>query len=438
MSAQGTPSLLRVFGQPKMAALLFLGFSSGLPLFLTSQTLQAWMTLEKVDLTTVGMVSLLGAPYTLKFLWAPVMDRYIPPLLGRRRGWLLITQLALIVVIAGMSLQNPRLGLQLLAVNALLIAFFSASQDIAFDAYRVDALEEREMGAGAALGVLGYRIALLLTGGAALVMADYMPWPTVYLVMALLMLVGVLATLWAPEPVLRDAPPLTLASAVVDPIREFFQRTGIGWGLLILLFTILYQLADRFAANLATPFLLDIGFSQTEIGVVKGGIGMAATIVGVLAGGALIAKMGINRSVWIFAFLQIGSNLAYYWVARVGANRSAMVTALVVENFSGGLVTAVFVAFMMSLCSKRFSATQFAVLSSLMTFARDVLVAPSGSVAEQTGWPTFFLLTMAAGIPAVLLLPFVVPWNQENPRGAAEHTGEVEESPGVARGGVAS
>lgn len=425
MAADRSTSLFRVFGQPKMAALLFLGFSSGLPLFLTSRTLQAWMTQAEVDLTTVGMVSLLGLPYSLKFLWAPVMDRYVPPFLGRRRGWLVITQLALLLAIAAMSLHDPRRGLQLLAANALLIAFFSASQDIAVDAYRVDVLDEREMGAGASLHVLGYRIALILTGGLALVLADYMPWPTVYLLMALLMAVGVVAAVLAPEPVLHDSPPLTFASAVVGPVREFFGRTGLGWGVLVLLFAICYQLADRFAANLATPFLIAIGFSQTEIGAVQGVIGLAATIVGVLAGGAIIAKLGINRSVWIFAFLQIGSNLAYYWLARVGPQRPAMVTAIVVENFAGGLVTAVFVAFMMSLCDKRFSATQYALLSSLMAFARDFIVAPSGAIADQTGWSTYFLLTMLTGIPAIILLPFVTPWNAEVPRGAAEHTGEV-------------
>ena len=429
MNEHRSPSLLRVFGQRKMAALLFLGFSSGLPLFLTSQTLQAWMTKEGVDLTTVGLVSLLGLPYSLKFFWAPVLDRYVPPFLGRRRGWLLISQLLLLLAIAAMSFHDPRRGLQLLAINALLIAFFSATQDIAFDAYRVDVLSEREMGAGASLGVLGYRIALLLTGGAALVLADRMPWPTVYLLMAALMVVGIAATFLAPEPVLREGRPMNLGEAVVDPFVEFFRRAGPVWAIVLLVFTICYQLADRFAANMTTPFLLDIGFTQTDVGVVRGGIGLGATIVGVLAGGALVAKMGINRSVWVFAFLQVASNLAYWWLAQVGADRGALVAAIVVENFCGGLVTAVFVAFMMSLCSRRFSATQYALLSSLMAFARDFIVAPSGTIAERTGWSTFFLLTLLAGIPAILLLPFVVPWNGEAPRGAAEHTGETEDGP---------
>lgn len=430
MDEHRSPSLFRVFGQRKMAALLFLGFSSGLPLYLTSQTLQAWMTKEGVDLTTVGLVSLLGLPYSFKFLWAPLLDRYNPGrALGRRRGWLLLSQIALLLAIAAMSMHDPRRGLELLAINALLIAFFSATQDIAFDAYRVDVLNEREMGVGASMGVLGYRIALLLTGGLALVLADQMSWPTVYLLMAALMVLGIAATFFAPEPVLREGRPMSLAEAVIDPFREFFRRTGPVWSVVLLVFTICYQLADRFAANMTTPFLLAIGFTQTEVGVVRGGIGLGATIVGVLAGGAVVAKMGINRSVWLFAFLQVGSNLAYWWLAQVGADRGALVTAIVVENFCGGLVTAVFVAFMMSLCNRRFSATQYALLSSLMAFARDFIVAPSGSIAERTGWSNFFLLTLATGLPAILLLPFVVPWNGEAPRGAAEHTGEVAEEP---------
>jgi PAT family beta-lactamase induction signal transducer AmpG len=424
-------SILRVFGQPKMAALLFLGFSSGLPLFLTSSTLQAWMTKENVDLTTVGMVSLLSLPYSWKFLIAPLMDRYIPPFLGRRRGWLVITQVALLICIAAMSVHDPRRGLQLLAINALLIAFFSAAQDVVVDAYSIDVLEEREMGAGASLKVMGYRLALIVTGGLALILADQMSWPTVYLLMAALMLVGVGASVFAPEPVLREGPPTTLQSAVVEPFRDFVRRAGLGIALLLLLFVVLYSLSDRMVQNMTVPFLLAQGYTQTDIGAIRGVIGLAATIVGVLAGGALVAKLGINRSLWVLAAIQMGSNLAYYWLSVSEPSRAGLTTAIVVENFSGGLVTAGFVAFLMSLCSKQFSATQYALLSSFMAFARDVLVAPSGSLAEQTGWPQFFLITIVAGIPVLLLLPIIAPWTRENPRGAAPHTGEVVEDGGV-------
>jgi MFS transporter, PAT family, beta-lactamase induction signal transducer AmpG len=426
--------MLRVFTQRKMAAILVLGFSSGLPFYLTNRTLQAWMTLEGVDLGTIGLFSLVTLPYSLNFLWAPVMDRFIPPFLGRRRGWLVITQVALLLSIAGMSLHDPALGLQLLAFNAVLLAFFSASQDIVFNAYQVDVLDEREMGAGAAVGVLGYRIAMIVVGALAFILADRMPWPTVYVLISLLMLVGVAAAVWAPEPVLDDAPPQTLRESVVEPFLDFFRRSGPGWGVAILLFVIFYQLPDRFGQNMATPFLIDIGFSQTEIGAIQGGIGLGATIVGVLLGGALIARLGINRSIWIFFALQLLSNLAYYWISMIGPSSGALVVAIIIENLSGGLVTAVFVAYLMSLCSRRFSATQFALLTSLMSAARDIIVAPAGAVAESTGWPTFFLLTLATGIPALLLLPVLTPWNAEHPRGAAEHSGVVRDPDGELHG----
>jgi PAT family beta-lactamase induction signal transducer AmpG len=414
-------SPFRIFSQPKMAVLLALGFSSGLPLFLTSRTLQAWMTKEGVDLTTIGLFSMVALPYSLKFLWAPILDRYVPPFLGRRRGWLLITQVLLLLTIAAMSLHNPRLGLQALAINALLIAFFSASQDIAVDAYRADILREREMGAGASAYVIGYRIALIVVGSFALVLADQMPWPAVYLLMSVLMVVGMVTAFLAPEPVLRDAPPQTIAEAVTLPFKEFFQRRGVWSGATVLLFVVLYKYPDGIANNMATPFLLQTGFSQTEIGVVLGGIGIFATIVGVVAAGWFIAQAGINRSLWIFAVLQAVSNLAYYVLSMVGNNRTAMVVTILIENFCWGLVTAGMLAFMMSVTNKRFSATQFALLSSLAAASRDVLVAPAGKLAETLGWPGFWLLSVAAIIPAMLLLPFVAPWGAERPTSAVPH-----------------
>lgn len=394
-----------------MVALLLLGFASGLPLFLTSKTLQAWMTKEGVDLGSIGLFSLVALPYSLKFLWSPLLDRYVPPFLGRRRGWLVLTQIVLVVAIAVMSFQRPSQSLQLLAINALLIAFFSASQDIAFDAYRVDVLEEREMGAGAAVTVLGYRIALLTTGSLALILADRIPWTAVYLCMAALMALSIGFSLWAPEPIGRDQHPATLAEAVKLPFLEFFQRSGLAHGLLILAFIMLYKLGDGLVNNMATPFLLQIGFSQTDIGAIQGGMGLLATIVGALAGGAILSRLGINRSLWVFGGLQALSNLAYYVLAQTGQNYPLMVVAINIENFCAGLVTAGFVAFLMSCCNHRFSATQFALLSSLMAVSRDILVAPAGKIAQATGWPTFFLLTLIASLPGLLLLPICAPWH---------------------------
>ncbi|NEQ23491.1 MAG: MFS transporter, partial [Microcoleus sp. SIO2G3] len=394
---KATQSLLQVFQSRKMAALLFLGFASGLPLFLTSQTLQAWMSIEGVDLGAIGLFSLVGLPYSLKFIWSPLLDRFVPPFLGRRRGWLVLTQGALILAIAAMVLQRPSQALQFLAINALVIAFFSASQDIAFDAYRTDVLEPLEMGAGAAVAVLGYRIALLVTGSLALILADQIPWQTVYLLMSALMAIGLLTSFWAPEPRNPRTPPASLADAVTLPFIEFFQRSGLVRGILILLFIVLYKLGDALVNNMSKPFLLPntgLGFSQTEIGVIQGGMGLLATIVGTLAGGVILSKIGINRSLWVFGILQAVSNFTYFLLAQVGKNYSLLVLTINIENFCAGLGTAAFVAFLMSLCNQRFSATQYALLSSLMAVSRDILVAEAGNWVKAVGWSSFFLISI--------------------------------------------
>ncbi len=394
-----------------MAALLFLGFSSGLPLLLTSKTLQAWMTVEGVNLGAIGLFSLVGLPYSLKFIWSPLLDRFVPPFLGRRRGWLALTQGGLLLAIAAMALQKPSQALQFLAINALFIAFFSATQDIAADAYRTDVLEQREMGAGAAVFVLGYRIALLITGALALILADQIPWSTIYLLMSVLMAIGLVTSFWAPEPRQQERPPESLSDAVILPFAEFFERSGFIQAVLMLVFIVLYKLGDALVNNMSTPFLLQTGFTQTDIGAIQGGMGLVATIVGTLAGGAILSKLGINRSLWIFGALQAVSNLAYLVLAQAGKNYSFLVLTINIENFCAGLGTAAFVAFLMSLCNPRFSATQYALLSSLMAVSRDILVAPAGTLAKATGWPLFFLISIVAALPGLLLLPVFAPWN---------------------------
>ncbi len=400
----------QVFGSRKMAALLLLGFASGLPLLLIGNTLKAWMTVENVNLGAIGWFGLTALPYSLKFLWSPFLDRFTLPFLGRRRGWLLLTQIALMIAIAIMGLQQPKQALQLLAINAILIAFISATQDIASDAYRTDVLTPLEMGAGAAVFILGYRIALLVAGALALILADRLPWSSVYLIMAGTMAIGIFATLFAPEPK-EISPPATLADAVFLPFGEFFQRKGIMQGLLILLFITLYKLGDALLSNMTTPFLLQTGFTKTDIGAIQVGMGLFATIIGALAGGSILSRIGINRSLWVFGILQAVSNLAYFCLAYLGKNYQAMVLAINIEQFCGGLGTAAFVAFLMSLCNQRFSATQYALLSSLMAVSRDILSAPGGAIAQVTGWSTFFLITIVAAVPGLLLLPVFAPWN---------------------------
>jgi len=404
-------TLLQIVRSRKMAALLLLGFVSGLPLYLTSRTLQAWMKDVQIDLGVIGWFSLIGLPYTLKFLWSPLLDRIIPPVLGRRRGWLFLTQLGLMVAIAAMAIQQPAQALQLLAINALIIAILSATQDIAGDAYRTDVLEPDELGAGASTWVLSYRIALLVSGSLALILADYLPWSVVYLLMAALMAIGLATTLWAPEPTQQEQPPHSFLEAVILPFQEFFSRLGSGFAAIVLLFILLYRLADALAGNMATPFLLDIGFSKTEIGAIQGTFGFFATTVGVVAGGAFVTKLGIYRSLWIFGVLQGLSNLGYFCLSVLPKSNTLLLLAVNIENFCAGLVTAAFVAYLMSLCHHAFTATQYALLSSLMATAGIILAAPAGELAKATGWPVFFLISLAAALPGLFLLPIVAPWN---------------------------
>ncbi len=402
--AREKASLLAVFQSRKMVFLLLLGFSSGLPLYLTSRTLQAWLTIEGVDLTTIGLFSLVALPYSLKFVWSPLLDRFSLPRLGRRRGWMACSQILLLVSIAAMSLGDPSDAVRVVAGVAIAIAFFSATQDIAIDAYRTDVLEEREMGAGAAVNVLGYRVAMLLTGAGALILADRISWPTVYLIMAGFMLIGLLASLRTPEPADPGVPPSSLKDAIVDPFLEFASRFGLRRALLILSFIVVYRMGDALVNNMTTPFLLQTGFSQTDVGTVQGGMGLLATILGIVVGGALLSRMGIYNSLWVFGLFQAGSNLVYLALARAGQNYPLMVATINFEYFSVGLGTAAFVAFLMSLCNHRFTATQYALLSSLMAVSRDVLAAPSGRLAEATGWPAFFVISFIVALPGLAML----------------------------------
>ena len=396
-----------------MAALLFLGLASGLPYNLTRDTLTAWMTVEGVKLSAIGWFSLANLPATLKFVWSPLLDRFVPPFLGRRRGWMVVTQLALILAIAVMALQKPTQGLQLLVINAIAIAFLSATLDIAIDAYRTDVLEEREVGAGDAIWVMGYRLALLITGALALRWAAQFSWSVVYLTMAGLMSIGLLCAVWAPEPTSEEASstPATLIDAIYLPFVDFFQRSGILQGAFILIFILLYKLGDYLAANMTTPFLVKTGFSLESIGDIKGGMGLVATIVGGLVGGAILSKIGINRSLWVFGGLQAVSNLTYFSLALVGKSYPLMVLTVNIENLCAGLGTAAFLGFLMNLCNPRFSATQYALLSSLVAVSREVFASPGGAIAQNTGWPLFFFLTFLAALPGLCLLPVFAPWN---------------------------
>lgn len=392
-----------IFIQKRYAVLLLLGFASGLPLALTGGTLQAWMTEAGVDIKTIGFFSLVGQAYVFKFLWSPFMDRYTPPFLGRRRGWLLITQVLLIASIASLGFFNPQNHLWLIAALAVFVAFFSASQDIVFDAYKTDLLPPEERGTGSAISVLGYRLAMLVSGGIAMVLAhDYLGWQVTYWLMAAFMLVGLFATLKAPEPEEVIVAPKTLEKAVVLPLQDFFNRNN-AW--LILMLLILYKLGDAFAASLTTPFLMrGVGFDAGQVGMVNKTLGLVATIIGALFGGFLMQRLKLFKSLLFFGLLQAVSNFGYWILAVTDKNIFSMGTAVFLENLCGGMGTAAFVALLMTLCNKSFSATQFALLSALSAIGR-VYVGPlAGWFVELQGWATFYLFSVIAALPGLLLL----------------------------------
>lgn len=396
---------LTIFTNRRVGVVLLLGFSSGLPLALSGGTLQAWMTTAGVDLKTIGIFTLVGLPYTLKFLWAPLMDRFVPPWLGRRRGWMVATQIVLMLTITALGLSSPQHAPWALAGLALLLAFSSASQDIVFDAYRADVLRPAERGVGAAVSVMGYRIAMLVSGAGALIMADYFGWQTTYLVLAGLMIVGVIATLLGPEPDGAITPPRSLQEAVTGPLQEFVSRYTLSGALLMLLLIVLYKFGDAFAGTLSTAFLLrGVGFSLTEVGAVNKGLGLLALILGALFGGALLPKLGLYRALMVFGVLQGVSNLSFMALAWAGKSYALLITAVVFEQVSGGMGTAAFVALLMALCDHRYTATQFALFSACAAFGRQYLGPPAGVLADSLGWVIFFFITTLAALPGLWLL----------------------------------
>ncbi len=384
-----------------MFLLLLMGFASGLPLALTGATLQAWMTKEGVNLKVIGAFALVGLPYTFKFIWSPLMDRYVPPFLGRRRGWMLLCQVALCASIVMISGTQPAQAPVLVASLAALIAFFSASQDIVIDAYRAEILAKDELGAGAGIAILGYRLGMLTSGALALYLADDLPWRTVYLLMAGVMGIGIAATLLAPEPQTSEAAPKTLAEAVLQPLLDFFHRNG---AFEILTFIIIYKVGEVMAVTLTTNFMITLGFSLKEISVVTKVFGLAATIIGSLVGGALTARLGMKRALIIFGLLQGISPLCFAALSIVGRNLPVMALAVGTENFFVGLATAPFIAFLMSLCNKRFTATQYALLTSLGAVCRVTAGAPTGFIVEAIGWTPFFIICAFASAPALIFI----------------------------------
>jgi PAT family beta-lactamase induction signal transducer AmpG len=383
-----------------IAALM--GFGSGLPLLLTGSVLQAWLKDGGVDLARIGLFALVGLPYTLKFLWSPVFDRFAILGLGRRRGWLLATQAALAASLVALSASGPTPhDLTAVSIAALLVAFFSASQDIVVDAYRRESLSDLELGLGSAMYVNGYRIGMLAAGGGGLILADSLSFEQTYLLLALVMAACIAVTLSVSEPALAPGKPRTLHEAVVLPFRDYFSRRG-AW--LALAFIVLYKLGDTMASAMTTPFYLELGYSKTEIGAIVKLFGFWATLAGATLGGIWILRIGLHRALWVFGIGQLVSTLGFCVLVMFAPSAVALAAVIAFENLTGGLGTAALVGFMGALTDRRFTATQYALLSSLMGVPRVLASAPTGWLAEQLGWVAFFVLCALIAIPGLLLL----------------------------------
>jgi len=402
-------NLIRPYLSPRVYPLLLLGLASGLPLALTGGTLQAWATVEDVPLTEIGFLTLVGAAYTFKFLWAPFIDRYVPPFMGRRRGWMALSQILLGLTICGMGLLDPSRSLFWLAALATLVTFLSATQDIAFDAYSADVLRHEERAAGAAIRTLGYRIGMVVSGGLAIWLAAvWMGWSGMYVFMGLLMFGAAVLTWLAPEPEVAGAnvAPRTLYDAFTVPFQEFFSRKG---AISILALIVLYKLGDAFAGALSTTFLIrGAGFSPEVVGSVNKILAVVATIVGALIGGGIMGKLGLYRSLMLFGLLQALSNLMYMLIALHPQNLPLMALGVGFENLCGGLGTAAFVALLMALCHVQFTASQFALLSALSAVGRVFVAGPlTPPIVEAYGWPAFFVFTFFIALPGLLVLWFM-------------------------------
>ena len=393
-------SAIEVYFSRQMSILLLMAFSSGLPYELSGELLRTWMTTAGIDIGLVGLAGLVAIPYTWKFVWSPLMDRFVPPFLGRRRGWMIICQVGIAAGAAAVAFSNPAEDLRWVLGAALFVAFCSASQDIVIDAYRAELLSRRELGAGAGIAQLGYRFGMITSGGLALILANQMPWRNVYLVMAALMAIGAVAALFGPEPELENHPPKSLREAVIEPFRDFFKRP---LAVQLLLFVVLYKIGDSLAVFLLNQFLLGQGFDLTNIGVIKKWCGIIAMIVGSLIGGGVVARIGIKRALISFGLLQGAFIFTFVVMSLVGKSFGLLIFSVLAENLCIGLGTSAYIAFLMSICNKRFTATQYALLTSLAGMSRVYLSAPMGYVQKYVGWTNYFMICMGLAIPGILM-----------------------------------
>ncbi len=404
-------SLRQALLNKRMLVCILTGFASGLPLYLLIQFVPAWLRASEIDLATIGLINLVMFPYTWKFVWSPIMDRFVPPFLGRRRGWMLITQVALITLMMSLAVLDPTQDLTMIIFVVGGIAFFSASQDIVIDAYRRELLPDDELGAGNGFSAQAYRIASFVPGSLALILAGLVSWELAHVVIALFMAIGLVTTIFIQETSdIADAPK-SMREAVVEPFREFFNRKGTEHAVLILLFLIFYKLGDSMATALETPFFMDMGFSPTEIGSIAKISKTIGAIAGTVIGGIAMVKLGINRALWVFGCVQITSILGYVGLSIVGYDYFTLALASGFEYFGVGLGTVALLAFMAKCTDKHFTATQFALLSSIAVIPRTFVSATTGFIIESVGYTTFFIICFFCAIPGMLMLFKIAPWN---------------------------
>lgn len=396
----------------RMLVCITTGFSSGLPLYLLIQFIPAWLRSAEIDLATIGLINLVLFPYTWKFLWSPVMDRFVLPFFGRRRGWMFVTQLGLIALMGSLSLFDPATQLRDIIIIVSAISFFSASQDIVIDAYRREILPDDELGAGNAFYAQAYRISSFVPGSLAMILAGFFPWSIAHLSIAAFMLVGLVTTLLIKESSKSGEAPETLKSAVIEPFKEFFERSGWSNALWILFFIILYKLGDSMATALETPFFMDMGFTTVEIGSIAKISKTIGATVGTILGGLAMVKLGINRSLWVFGAFQIVSILGYVLLSIVGYNHFVLAIASGLEYLGVGLGSVALIAFMASSTNKHFTATQFALLSSIAVIPRTFVSATTGYIIESVGYTQFFVICFLCAIPGMLMLLKIAPWNE--------------------------
>ena len=397
---------LAVYADPKIFLITVMGFSSGLPLLLTLSTLSYWLAKDGVSKTSIGLFALVGTPYSFKFLWAPFLDQIRPPILGRRRGWALIIQLALAFAILAMGMTDPAVGPWWTALAVLVVAFLSASQDIVIDAYRIEILPEALQGAGAAATQVGYRFGLLAAGAGAVALADFVAWHWVFAGLALLMAVGMVTMLLAPEPAMpatiqRHSLARRLEMGVIEPFVDFLGRRG--W-FVILLFVLLYKFGEAVSGTMATPFYVELGFTGVEIAEITKVFGIVASLAGTLAGGLMVARVGIMRALLLGGVLQAVGTLLFAVLAYQGHDRLWLAIVVGSDNFVGGLGSAAFVAYLSALCNVAFTGTQYALLTSFMAWGRTLLSSGSGWLAVRLGWPVFFIASTGLAVPGLLLL----------------------------------